>query len=42
MTGTPPFKVTVGNARGVRLKYEDKPVDLAPHTGVTVARVTLK
>lgn len=42
VTGTPPFKVTVGNARGVHLKYEDKAVDLAPHTGVTVARVTLK
>jgi cytoskeleton protein RodZ len=42
VTGTPPFKVTVGNARGVRLNYEDKPVDLAPHTGVAVARVTLK
>jgi cytoskeleton protein RodZ len=42
VTGTPPFRVTVGNARGVRLKYEDKPVDLAPHTGVAVARLTLK
>jgi cytoskeleton protein RodZ len=42
VTGTPPFNVTVGNARGVRLNYEDKPVDLAPHTGVTVARLTLK
>jgi cytoskeleton protein RodZ len=42
VTGTPPFDVTVGNARGVRLKYEDKPVDLAPHTGVTVARLTLR
>jgi cytoskeleton protein RodZ len=42
VTGTPPFKVTVGNARGVRLQYEDKPIDLAPRTGVAVARVTLK
>jgi cytoskeleton protein RodZ len=39
--GTPPFNVTVGNARGVRLDYEDKPVDLAPRTGA-VARLTLK
>jgi cytoskeleton protein RodZ len=42
VTGTPPFNVTVGNARGVRLKYEDKPIDLAPHTAVTVARLTLQ
>jgi cytoskeleton protein RodZ len=42
VTGTPPFEVTVGNARGVRLKYEDTPIDLAPHTAVTVARLTLK
>jgi cytoskeleton protein RodZ len=42
VTGTPPFEVTVGNARGVRLKYEDKPVDLAPYTGVAVARLTLR
>jgi cytoskeleton protein RodZ len=42
VTGTPPFKLTVGNARGVRLQYEDKPVDLAPHTGVAVARLTLR
>jgi cytoskeleton protein RodZ len=42
VTGTPPFAVTVGNARGVRLQYDDKPVDLAPHTGVTVARLTLR
>jgi cytoskeleton protein RodZ len=42
VTGTPPFEVTVGNARGVRLKYEDKPIDLVPHTAVTVARLTLQ
>jgi cytoskeleton protein RodZ len=42
VTGTPPFEVTVGNARGVRLKYEDTPIDLAPHTAVTVARLTLR
>jgi cytoskeleton protein RodZ len=42
VTGTPPFEVTVGNARGVRLKYEDTPIDLAPHTAMTVARLTLK
>jgi cytoskeleton protein RodZ len=40
--GSPPFRVVVGNARGVRLTYDEKPVDLAPHTGVTVARLTLE
>jgi cytoskeleton protein RodZ len=38
----PPVKLVVGNARGVRLNYDDQPVDLAPHTGVTVARLTLQ
>jgi cytoskeleton protein RodZ len=42
VTGTPPFKLVVGNARGVLLRYDDKPIDLAPHTGVTVARLTLE
>ena len=42
VTGLPPFRVVVGNARGVRLSYDDKPIDLAPHTGVTVARLTLE
>jgi cytoskeleton protein RodZ len=35
------LKLVVGNARGVRLTYDDKPVDLTPHIGVTVARLTL-
>jgi cytoskeleton protein RodZ len=38
----PPIKLVVGNAHGVRLNYDDQPVDLVPHTGVTVARLTLK
>ena len=42
ISGTPPLKLVVGNARGVRLTYADKPVDLTPHTGVTVARLTLQ
>lgn len=42
VTGTPPFKLVVGNARGVRLEYDSKSVDLAPHIGVTVARLTLQ
>jgi cytoskeleton protein RodZ len=42
VNGMPPFKLVVGNARGVQLSYDDKPVDLAPHIGVTVARLTLQ
>ena len=40
--GVPPLKLVVGNARGVRLSYDAQPVDLAPHTGVSVARLTLE
>ena len=42
VAGTPPLKLVVGNARGVKLNYDDKPVDLSPHIGVTVARLTLQ
>jgi cytoskeleton protein RodZ len=42
VNGVPPLKLVVGNARGVHLNYDDKPVDLSPHIGVTVARLTLQ
>lgn len=42
VAGTPPLKLVVGNARGVRLNYGDRNVDLTPHIGVTVARLTLE
>lgn len=42
VTGMPPFTLTVGNARGVRLTYNDRPIDLAPYTKVSVARLTLE
>ena len=42
VSAAPPLKLVVGNARGVRLSYDDQAVDLAPHTGVTVARLTLE
>ncbi len=42
VSGLPPFSVVVGNAHGVELTYEDKPVDLAPHTRVDVARLILQ
>jgi len=40
--GQPPFAVVVGNAHSVKLLYRGKPIDLAPHTRVDVARVTLE
>jgi cytoskeleton protein RodZ len=42
VNGMPPFKLVVGNARGVHLNYGEKAVDLTPHIGVTVARLTLE
>ena len=40
--GRPPFALVIGNAQHVRLSYEDRPVDLAPHVKVEVARFTLE
>jgi len=37
-----PFEIVIGNARGVRLLVDDKPVDLKPHTRVDVARLTIE
>ena len=42
VSGMPPFTLVVGNAAGVRITYHDKPVDLAPHIDVDVARLTLE
>jgi cytoskeleton protein RodZ len=40
--GRAPFEVVIGNARHVRLHYDSKPVDLAPHLRSDVARLTLE
>lgn len=40
--GHAPFIVVIGNAQHVRLSYDDKPFDLAPHVKVEVARFTLE
>jgi cytoskeleton protein RodZ len=40
--GEPPLDLVIGNARSVRLTYRGKPIDLAPHTRVDVARVRLR
>jgi cytoskeleton protein RodZ len=39
--GRPPFELVIGNAQQVRLSYDDRQVDLAPHVKVEVARLTL-
>ena len=38
----PPVKLIIGNARGVRLTYDNRAVDLTPHIGVSVARLTVE
>ena len=40
--GRPPFALIIGNAQHVQLSYEDRPIDLAPHVKVEVARFTLE
>jgi cytoskeleton protein RodZ len=40
--GVPPFELVIGNAANVRLKYNDKPVDLKPYFKVDVARLALE
>jgi cytoskeleton protein RodZ len=41
VAGKPPFNLVIGNAPEVRLSYNGRDVDLAPHTRVAVARFTL-
>jgi cytoskeleton protein RodZ len=40
--GEPPYTLVIGNARGVRLTYNGRPIDLERHTKVSVARLTLE
>lgn len=39
--GKAPFSLVIGNATNVSLSYNGKPVDLTPHTKVSVARLSL-
>jgi cytoskeleton protein RodZ len=39
--GKPPYQLVIGNASNVRVLYDDKPIDLAPHTKQDVARLTV-
>jgi len=41
INGSPPFSLTIGYAKGVRLNYKGKPVDLAPYDIADVAHLTL-
>jgi cytoskeleton protein RodZ len=41
-SGEPPLSIVIGNAAGVSLFLGDKSIDLAPHTRVDVARLTLE
>ena len=40
--GIAPFSVVIGNAAGVKMRYNDAAVDLAPYTRIDVARLTLQ
>jgi cytoskeleton protein RodZ len=40
--GVPPLYIVVGNAQGVRMTYAGRDIDLARHTKIDVARLTLE
>jgi len=40
--GEPPFSMVIGNARSVRVYFQDKRIDLGPYTRIDVARVVLE
>jgi cytoskeleton protein RodZ len=42
VVGLPPLSVVVGNAHGVRMTFDDQPVDLESHTKIDVARLILQ
>jgi cytoskeleton protein RodZ len=42
IAGTPPFRIVVGNAASVSLRYNDQHIDLRPFTGDKVARLSLE
>jgi cytoskeleton protein RodZ len=39
--GRPPYSLVIGNASNVTVTYDDRPIDLAPHTRHDVARFTI-
>lgn len=42
LDGRPPFSLVIGRSAVVRLYYKGKQIDLAPHTKVSTARLTLE
>lgn len=42
VSGRGPFTIVIGNAQATRMAYNGREFDLAPHTRVSVARLTLK
>lgn len=42
VSGRPPFKVIIGNAPDVEVRYNDREFPLEPHTRVAVARFTVE
>lgn len=42
VSGKPPFQVVVGNATQVEVQYDDRQIDLKPHTRAEVARLTIE
>ena len=40
--GRAPFELIIGNAQHVRVRIDEKDVDLAPHIKIDVARLTLQ
>jgi len=40
--GAPPFRLVIGNARHVQLRYGERTIDLAQHVRLDVARLTLE
>jgi cytoskeleton protein RodZ len=42
ISGTPPLKLTLGNATGIQVTYNGNPVDIAPHIRSNVARLSLE
>lgn len=41
VTGLPPLHIVVGNAQGVRMSFDGRDIDLARHTKIDVARLTV-
>lgn len=42
VVGLPPLRIVVGNSQGVRMTYDGRAIDLARHTKIDVARLTLE